>query len=131
MTFKTPLKLTMCTPAFIETIVLILLNTQSRSKKASFWSTPNPWQKLNTKSNKVVFLLYTFSKIDIQMIFDTTYSYFRLVKSDTEIVKFDTENMSSGSPLIISRNDTAKIVTCKVTRLPSQNWLLEDLVIFH
>ena len=58
-------------------------------------------------------------------------SHFRLVKSDTEIVKFDTENMSVGSPLIIIQNDTAKIVKCKVTRIPSQNWLLEDLVIFH
>ena len=61
----------------------------------------------------------------------TPHSYFRLVKSDTEIVKFDTESMSAGSPLINSQNDTAKIIKCKVTRIPSQNWLLEDLVIFQ
>ena len=71
----------------------------------------------------------------LRHVLSTTHNFlhsnFRLVKSDTEIVKLDTEICPRGVHLLLVKMTQQKMVKCKVTRIPSHNQLLEDLVIFH
>ena len=68
----------------------------------------------NAKKREKIGKFFHFAPPPRQVGLATLHSDFELVKSDPEIVKFDTENMSAGSPLIISQNDTAKMVKRKV-----------------
>ena len=52
------------------------------------------------------------------------HSYSGLVKFDTEMVKFDSENRSAGKPQLIGQNDTVKFV------ILFWHWKMSNLTIF-